>query len=190
LAKAKEDVRKRSHKPLETEERGNERYFRMLNAMDKDSYARPHKHPNEACVESFRSLRGKAQVVFFNESGEITDIQPLDDETENEVQIPASAEKIIENGNISLNISRTSGSVESIYLTVEEKRVTHISKNFPEKSAYDVFTDEEAINEIINSEDISATILDLYHQGKIKVEANGFGNNIKLFFAKIFLNFA
>ena len=109
---------------------------------------------------------------------------------ENEVQIPASAEKIIENGNISLNISRTSGSVESIYLTVEEKRVTHISKNFPEKSAYDVFTDEEAINEIINSEDISATILDLYHQGKIKVEANGFGNNIKLFFAKIFLNFA
>ena len=88
MAKAKEDVRKRSHKPLETEERGNERYFRMLNAMDKDSYARPHKHPNEACVESFRSLRGKAQVVFFNESGEITDIQPLDDETENEVQIP------------------------------------------------------------------------------------------------------
>lgn len=88
LEKAKSNPRKREFKPIGTEERDGEKYFRMLNALDKDSYAQPHMHPNEACFESFRSIHGKAYIVFFSESGLINNVHELDGEQENQVVIP------------------------------------------------------------------------------------------------------
>lgn len=108
---------------------------------------------------------------------------------ENEVIIPNALGFIIKEGNISLNLSMNNGDVESFYVVIDGKRVTMIEKGFPEKSNYDIFTDEETLNEILASDDISKGILSAYNNSMIKIKANGFGNKIKLFFGKILLKF-
>jgi cupin fold WbuC family metalloprotein len=44
---------------------------RMLNALEPDSYARPHRHVTPPKVEVFLVLRGRAIVVRFDDSGAI-----------------------------------------------------------------------------------------------------------------------
>ena len=50
---------------------------RMLNAIEPDSYLRPHKHENPDKMESFILLRGKLAVFEFSPSGEIADVTIL-----------------------------------------------------------------------------------------------------------------
>lgn len=45
---------------------------RLLNAMEPNTYVQPHKHETPDKREFFTILRGKALVVLFNDSGEIT----------------------------------------------------------------------------------------------------------------------
>ncbi len=51
---------------------------RMLNAMEPDSYIRPHKHENPDKVEAFFVLRGRLLVVEFDNNGKITAHMILD----------------------------------------------------------------------------------------------------------------
>lgn len=44
---------------------------RMLNAIEPDSYVRPHKHADPDKVEMFLALRGRAAVVTFAEDGSV-----------------------------------------------------------------------------------------------------------------------
>lgn len=44
---------------------------RMINAIEPDSYVRPHKHENPDKVEAFLALRGKAAVISFTEDGSV-----------------------------------------------------------------------------------------------------------------------
>jgi cupin fold WbuC family metalloprotein len=46
---------------------------RMLNAIEPESYVRPHKHENPDKFEAFVALRGKAAIVTFDEKGEIAE---------------------------------------------------------------------------------------------------------------------
>jgi cupin fold WbuC family metalloprotein len=46
---------------------------RMLNAMEPDTYVRPHKHENPDKREAFIVLRGSFLIIEFDESGHITD---------------------------------------------------------------------------------------------------------------------
>jgi cupin fold WbuC family metalloprotein len=46
---------------------------RMLNAMEPDTYVRPHKHENPDKREAFIVLRGSFLIVVFDDSGNITD---------------------------------------------------------------------------------------------------------------------
>ena len=56
--------------------RGNEdSLHEMLIAIRSDSYIHPHRHLNK--TESFHLVEGKADVVIFNESGEIIDVVSL-----------------------------------------------------------------------------------------------------------------
>lgn len=50
---------------------------RMLNAIEPDSYIRPHKHIDPAKVEVFLILRGKAAAILFDETGKVTDSKIL-----------------------------------------------------------------------------------------------------------------
>ncbi len=44
---------------------------RMLNAIEPESYVRPHKHENPDKFEAFVALRGRAVVVTFDAGGAI-----------------------------------------------------------------------------------------------------------------------
>lgn len=45
---------------------------RLLNAMEPDSYIRPHRHLNPDKEEIFLLLRGKAMLFLFDNDGNIT----------------------------------------------------------------------------------------------------------------------
>lgn len=61
---------------------------RMLNALEPGTYLPPHKHTEK--VEVFLLLRGKIQVLLFDDSGEIVEVKQLDPIAgEYGVEIPA-----------------------------------------------------------------------------------------------------
>jgi cupin fold WbuC family metalloprotein len=48
-----------------------ERVQRMLNAIEPESYIRPHKHERPDKLEVFIALRGRALICTFDESGNL-----------------------------------------------------------------------------------------------------------------------
>jgi len=51
---------------------------RLLNALEPDTYLRPHRHCNPDKNEIFLLLRGKVAVFIFDDEGRITDTILLD----------------------------------------------------------------------------------------------------------------
>jgi cupin fold WbuC family metalloprotein len=49
----------------------NAQFQRMLNAIEPDSYIRPHKHENPDKSEAFIVLRGKMAVITFDDTGAV-----------------------------------------------------------------------------------------------------------------------
>lgn len=47
---------------------------RMLNAMEPDTYVRPHRHTTPPKVEAFLVLRGAAAIVRFLDDGQIAEV--------------------------------------------------------------------------------------------------------------------
>jgi cupin fold WbuC family metalloprotein len=56
----------------------NDPLNRLLNAMEPDTYLRPHRHCNPDKNEIFVLLRGKVAVFLFDEEGNITETVILD----------------------------------------------------------------------------------------------------------------
>jgi cupin fold WbuC family metalloprotein len=50
---------------------------RMLNAIEPDSYVRPHRHLEPAKTELFLILRGRAAALLFDDEGRIMDSKVL-----------------------------------------------------------------------------------------------------------------
>jgi cupin fold WbuC family metalloprotein len=46
---------------------------RLLNAMEPDSYIRPHRHLDPVKDETFVLIRGKLGVIMFDEQGEVVE---------------------------------------------------------------------------------------------------------------------
>ncbi|NOU59236.1 WbuC family cupin fold metalloprotein [Marinifilum caeruleilacunae] len=83
---AKDNPRKRMN--FNFHANGEELLQRMLNALEPETYLRPHRHTSQ--VEIFLLLRGKITVLLFNDVGEITTVKHLDPlEGEYGVEIPA-----------------------------------------------------------------------------------------------------
>jgi len=53
---------------------------RLINAMEPDTYLRPHRHKNPDKIEIFLLLRGKAALFLFDDDGNITEHFILDPE--------------------------------------------------------------------------------------------------------------
>jgi hypothetical protein len=53
---------------------------RLINAMEPDTYLRPHRHMNPDKNEVFLMLRGKAALFLFDDEGNITEQVILDPE--------------------------------------------------------------------------------------------------------------
>lgn len=56
---------------------------RLLNAMEPDSYIRPHRHLDPLKDETFMIVRGRLGILVFDENGLITGKLLLDSEGEN-----------------------------------------------------------------------------------------------------------
>ncbi|MDR0572966.1 MAG: WbuC family cupin fold metalloprotein [Tannerella sp.] len=54
---------------------------RLINAMEPDTYLRPHRHKNPDKNEVFLILRGKAALFLFDDNGNITENIILDPKT-------------------------------------------------------------------------------------------------------------
>jgi cupin fold WbuC family metalloprotein len=68
---AKESDRKRRNHNFHSS--AEDLMHRMLNAMEPDTYIRPHKHVEPEKREAFIILRGEIYLVEFDEQGEVTD---------------------------------------------------------------------------------------------------------------------
>lgn len=69
-AEAKASLRKRKNKDYHT---GPEDLLqRLLNAIEPETYVRPHKHQNPDKREVFIILKGSAAIVAFDNAGNIT----------------------------------------------------------------------------------------------------------------------
>lgn len=65
---------------------------RMLNALEPVTYIQPHKHENPDKREVFIVLRGSLVVVFYDDSGNVTEFVLLDPENGNYgVEVPVGA---------------------------------------------------------------------------------------------------
>ncbi|MDR1224951.1 MAG: WbuC family cupin fold metalloprotein [Tannerella sp.] len=51
---------------------------RLINAMEPDTYLRPHRHKNPDKNEIFLLLRGKAALLLFDDEGNVTETVMLD----------------------------------------------------------------------------------------------------------------
>ena len=51
---------------------------RLINAMEPDTYLRPHRHKNPDKVEIFLILRGSVALFLFDDHGNITELRILD----------------------------------------------------------------------------------------------------------------
>jgi cupin fold WbuC family metalloprotein len=51
---------------------------RLINAMEPETYLRPHRHKNPDKTEIFLILRGKVALFLFDDQGTITDYHLLD----------------------------------------------------------------------------------------------------------------
>jgi cupin fold WbuC family metalloprotein len=50
---------------------------RLLNAMEPDSYIRPHRHLRDPKPESFVGLRGKMVLLIFSDAGVVEKVVPF-----------------------------------------------------------------------------------------------------------------
>ncbi len=75
---ARQSVRRRMNYNFHTDY--SDPINRMLNALEPGTYCRPHKHEDPDKREVFIVLKGKMAVLFFNETGEVTEVVPLDPE--------------------------------------------------------------------------------------------------------------
>ena len=55
----------------------DDKLHEMLIVHTKDTYVRPHKHPNKS--ESFHLIEGSADVVIFNEAGNVVEVIQMGD---------------------------------------------------------------------------------------------------------------
>ncbi len=70
-------------------EKPEDKLQRMLNAMQKGTYVRPHKHENPDKREVFIVLKGRVAVISFDDAGKVTDYIVLSkDDGQIGVEIP------------------------------------------------------------------------------------------------------
>lgn len=75
-ARAKQSIRLRMN--YNFHEELDDPVNRLLNAIEPDTYIRPHRHLNPNKDEIFLLLRGKAMLFLFDEKGNITEKLLLD----------------------------------------------------------------------------------------------------------------
>ena len=85
--KAKTSVRKRCN--YNFHKSNTDPIQRFINALEPDTYLRPHKHANPDKTEIFLILKGRVLIVEFDDNGKVIDYFILDYKKGNQgVEIP------------------------------------------------------------------------------------------------------
>lgn len=74
---AQAKVNPRLRKNLNLHKNYDEPSQRLLNAMEPDSYIRPHRHLRDPKPESFVGLRGKMVLLVFSNTGVVEQVVPF-----------------------------------------------------------------------------------------------------------------
>ena len=64
-------------------------FNRVFNFIMHDSYMQPHLHPGSEKIEEISIVRGKLAVLYFNDSGEISDCTLLEKGHQEQIKVPA-----------------------------------------------------------------------------------------------------
>ena len=64
-------------------------FNRVFNFIMHDSYMQPHLHPSSEKIEEISIVRGKLAVLYFNDSGEISDCTHLEKGHQELIKVPA-----------------------------------------------------------------------------------------------------
>ncbi len=80
LNKLSEEAKRspRMRKNYNFHEQSEDTIQRLLNAIEPDTYIRPHKHENPNKREVFVLLKGKMALLIFDENGEIIEVVYFD----------------------------------------------------------------------------------------------------------------
>ena len=70
---AEADALPRRRKNLNLHAAADEPVQKLFNAMQADSYVRPHRHPEKEKTELFIAVRGSFAALIFNDQGIVTD---------------------------------------------------------------------------------------------------------------------
>lgn len=117
----------------------------------------------------------------------LENIPKINGALENEpLEIPGVVSSLVGDGNILVEISRDSG-IESLYIVLSESFATSIFLGKVEDYNYKVSLSEETLNSLLESESALDELLLKVESDEIKIEAKGFFNKVKLFFAKFFI---
>ena len=103
------------------------------------------------------------------------------------IYIQGSVNSLVGNGEVQIDVAMNSGSVESFYITINNKQITHVTMGNSSGPSYVVTTSEATVDRILSSSDVMNEILVAYNNKEIKITAKGFFNKIKFFFAKFFI---
>ena len=79
---------------------------RLFNAIEPDSYIRPHRHLIEARDETLIAIRGLFALITFTEAGEIADV------------VRFGSEKYADNGDCSTGVELPAGTWHSLVALV------------------------------------------------------------------------
>jgi len=120
--------------------------------------------------------------AFFNEISTIDSILQICP-----IYIQGSVNSLVGNGDVEIDVTMNSGNVESFYITINNKQITHVTYGAAISPSYVVTTSEITVDRILSSSDIMNEILVAYNNNEIKITAKGFFNKIKFFFAKFFI---
>ncbi len=74
-AQAQKNPRLRQHHNLH--DSYDEPSQRLLNAMEPNSYIRPHRHLSDPKPEAFIGIRGKMALLIFSDDGKIKEVYPF-----------------------------------------------------------------------------------------------------------------
>ncbi|MDH5408197.1 MAG: WbuC family cupin fold metalloprotein [Gammaproteobacteria bacterium] len=71
------DTLPRRRKNLNLHQNLDDPVQKLFNAMQTDSYVRPHRHPETSKTELFIAVRGSFAIILFDDEGKITDYQKI-----------------------------------------------------------------------------------------------------------------
>jgi cupin fold WbuC family metalloprotein len=64
-------------------------FNQVFNFMTRDSYMQPHLHPGEEKAEEIFLVKGRAAVIYFDNTGDVVNITHLKKEGVDSVRVPA-----------------------------------------------------------------------------------------------------